>query len=456
MRIFQFIALVLFLASCTTARDIQGDALYAELEPLADTTYYQGGATSLPAARKFARKRAQAFLDASNRMSWTRLLSLGVTGRRSHQQLLDRGASAISCLVSATDPYYTRLNRVEHLFGIADTGAARQAAIARLRGQGVSETEITRISKDIPANTGLLGELRAAIGDVQDAQNMLRLRHDLPDAQTDDATRARLDAAFTQSTIAIAEEQVSADELGAYRAGLDNAGAALASRVRDIILVMSKELRRLEPDPDAAAASFSSIQSSFGASLESFNAVDILALLSTFATTAETTGPKAAQDRGGEDRAFSNLFDALTKLDRIATRARDEVIVIRAQISASASKGDCADPAGDHTLLVTPQGASQTLAAGDTATLIIIVGGSASPSATELNDRDDAITITGPTAVAGAPGHFEVHLTAKSEVAETTTAKVVITSDKTLRAVVKMIIITAAKQPARKNGDQMN
>ena len=473
------VAIIALVSACSTAKEIQGEALFKEIPPLQNTEYYQGGPTSLPAARQFAQERAQAMLDASNRESQARnaasttvlgtglaALGLSLNGagsqelfsilglssgaalygsqlyiNRERQSFLDDGAKAMVCLIQATDPYFIKEDKWEKLFGgeVPAFNAVRPNLfqtnqVRVLLKSGVSNDALEKVlDTEITVNDdteGLQGRLRKAIVDFESARALA----------VANPPRSGTNKASYDKTISDAEDMSdlatkTADDLTIFRANVEISGAALTSRVRELILYMSKELRRLEPDPSSAASVFASIKSNLNGVLEGFSAGSITEALSSL------TGQEPDENQASASKKAQEILRAsMNELRIVLSEVAIELKAIEQQSKVSGASEDCKNPLAEDNLTVLPATALHTLKAGEKITLRINVGNGAKPDITKIKNPSDALkTISGPTPVQGIAGAYTVEITAKDNPTENLTAVILISSDKTQRSVRKTI-----------------
>ena len=483
------------LAACSTSENIQGQWLFAEIEPLENSSHYQGGFTSLPAARLTAQTRAQIILEESNRESRIRsgaggyafasgitALGLSIAGEgtadlftflglsgasavagsnlyanRERQKFLDDSARTLNCLISATDPYFISNRRAAALFGhqVEYSGPTLQTLPFTMEidpelPEDQAVALVTEALRQERHTAAMLPNLREAIAvterEVNTADALLRSfkanREGL--VETDFAALetnfVALEQAIIQAETALVLSRTTAEDLVRYRADVEAAGAQLANAMRDLILFMSAELRRYEPDADAAAGQLSAIRAGLSAAFGDFDGAafrdQISALSIQPAEDEEAIGDVRLSSGANADQIAANrraslvklnaqvtaLAERLTELTQSTRPVIDELVVAnRLKESASQIKA-CSFPVPASALTVTPPNTVQTLGAGKSTTLVATVAVGQVPVVTAVDDTSNLLTFTPDSTP--SDGRHEIKVTAADAVEKPTLVRV--------------------------------
>lgn len=477
------------LAACSTSENIQGQWLFAEIEPLENSSHYQGGFTSLPAARLTAQTRAQIILEESNRESRIRsgaggyafasgitALGLSIAGEgtadlftflglsgasavagsnlyanRERQKFLDDSARTLNCLISATDPYFISNRRAAALFGhqVEYSGPTLQTLPFTMEidpelPEDQAVALVTEALRQERHTAAMLPNLREAIAvterEVNTADALLRSfkanREGLEDSDL-----VALEQAIIQAETALVLSRTTADDLVRYRADVEAAGAQLANAMRDLILFMSAELRRYEPDADAAAGQLSAIRAGLSAAFGDFDGAAFRDQIS--ALSIQPAEDEDEADAGGvegdtetvsesEKRRRASLVklnaqvtalaERLTELTQSTRPVIDELVVAnRLKESASQIKA-CSFPVPASALTVTPPNTVQTLGAGKSTTLVATVAVGQVPVVTAVDDTSNLLTFTPDSTP--SDGRHEIKVTAADAVEKPTLVRV--------------------------------
>ena len=484
------------LAACSTSENIQGQWLFAEIEPLENSSHYQGGFTSLPAARLTAQTRAQIILEESNRESRIRsgaggyafasgitALGLSIAGEgtadlftflglsgasavagsnlyanRERQKFLDDSARTLNCLISATDPYFISNRRAAALFGhqVEYSGPTLQTLPFTMEidpelPEDQAVALVTEALRQERHTAAMLPNLREAIAvterEVNTADALLRSfkanREGL--VETDFAALetnfVALEQAIIQAETALVLSRTTAEDLVRYRADVEAAGAQLANAMRDLILFMSAELRRYEPDADAAAGQLSAIRAGLSAAFGDFDGAAFRDQISALSIQpAEDEDEADAGDGEGDAETVSEsakrlraslvelnaqvtaLAEQVTELIQTTRPVIDELVVAnRLKESASQIKA-CSFPVPASALTVTPPNTVQTLGAGKSTTLVATVAVGQVPVVTAVDDTSNLLTFTPDSTP--SDGRHEIKVTAADAVEKPTLVRV--------------------------------
>lgn len=497
----------LAVSGCVTAPKLQGSIDEIRLAPgqttikksLGDSVYYEAGTISLPLAKEFATERRDALRKLADQQyigqSSASLVTLGTllsalglslagagspelftilglsgataTGgtrlfiNEAKQGLLEDGAKALNCLIYASEPYFVKRNEAQEIFGDLEDGPPRQPAEweiqRRVYEAGPAGLSFAQAHEEIAALPQVRPSLAArysnALAGAASAKADLDQKLDLA---TNADAKARANKALQRSVAAIAEAEQNNARLLGYMAGVEQAGPALHNHVQNIITTLRQEIGAREANPQRAREAFSNISQSLADFFASTTAGDALTqgLAGLSGGGTEEGDPNAggtSEDENGQtptlplDDEISALNKAVDTLNKLSLRTQEILAKFDARVEQAGKASNCPRPSLETTLIVTPQAAVISLAAGEEKPITITAG--VKPTVAETNDAASVLTVTGPDLASGTTDQYIVKIKAADSVSKASTATIEIRLDKTGRIQRKTINIAASPPP---------